>query len=697
MQTDPVQPTEQQLLFRLESFDTAMPIDPTVEDEAKRRFMTLLVDVDDGDHGNIGRVLRAHNTAGETFAVKVLADNRFIAPHGHEPRTADEAAIHLANTAALFEEYRSLCSVSHLYGFPRAYGYGTCQGEPLILMEWVEGSALTEVRDLLPRDAEGITPAAVASVGCAVLDALLGTRNLATPLVHRDLSPANIMFRTARRGIRQQIETLDFDPCLIDMGSAAAIAGSDTLTKRADIWRYATPAYAAPEMLTQDVPGIAQLRRSPAIDVYELSSILYELYSGLLPFDTSAQATKSSGSYYLLKTQNKPQPLEVRREGDGALVDAIMLGLSREQDARPSEYDLYQALSPYTPTYGERVVVAAQSAESPVDIDAGTHLKVDVAAERAQALLDAARAKSISRRKFIVVGAAALAVGVTAAGIATHGFGIPEYMNGIRGSLGDYTWDQLQKISLKIKGAADEAEAHKIAMHYHLLDEKGHIPYPCTKRVTLGNGINVGAQLVGIYHDDLSDGTGKAGLSFLFDAGIAERAATDTPTSHGWRACDLRTWLDRKGLDLLPEDLRICVVPVDKLSNNVGAATDVSCLTALSASLWLPSMTELAGEQPPKTFSKEFRWLSPIYSSEGTEYQLFRELEITPYSSNNKLVRQWKGKDTCWWERTVSPDKSAEEDTLCLNRVGANGDVYMFSTAAHDPDKRTCVIPGFCI
>lgn len=697
MATEFAQPTDRQLLFQLESFDTAMPVDPMQESKAKRRFMTLVVEAHPAGHGNIGRVLRAQNTAGETFAVKVLADNRLLASDDRPPRTADESAVHLAGTAALFEEYRSLCSVSHLYGFPRVYGYGTCQGEPLILMEWVEGSALTEVRDLLPRDAEGITPAAVASVGCAVLDALLGTRNLATPLVHRDLSPANIMFRTVRRSIPRQVEALEFDPCLIDLGSAAAIAGSDTLTKRADIWRYATPAYAAPEMLTQDVPEIARLRRSPAIDVYALASILYELYSGLLPFDTASLSTKSSGSYYLLKTQTDPRALDVRRTEDHALVDAIMAGLAPNQADRISEYDLYQALVPYAPAYGERIVVAAQSAEAPVDIDAGTHLKVDVAAERAQALLDAARAKSISRRKFIVGGAAVLAAGVAAAGIATHGFGIPEYMNGIRGSLGDYTWDQLQKISLKIKGAADDAEAHKIAMHYRLLDEKGHIPYPCTKRVTLGNGITVGAQLVGIHHDDLSDGTGKAGLSFLFDAGIAERAATDTPTSHGWRACDLRTWLDQKGLDLLPEDLRICIVPVDKLSNNVGAATDVSCLTALSASLWLPSMTELAGEQPPKTFSKEFRWLSPIYSSEGTEYQLFRELEITPYSSNSKLVRQWKGKDTCWWERTVSPDKTDEEGTLCLNRVGANGDVYMFSTAAHDPDKRTCVIPGFCI
>ena len=215
--------------------------------------------------------------------------------------------------------------------------------------------------------------------------------------------------------------------------------------------------------------------------------------------------------------------------------------------------------------------------------------------------------------------------------------------------------------------------------------------------MTLSNGLAVGAQLVGLRHDSLTDGTGKAGLSFLFDAGIDCRNANSQSTSFGWRACDLRSWLDNEGLDLMPGELKTCIKPVDKVSNNVGAAADASCLSEISSSLWLPSMTELAGKQPPKTFSKEFRWLSPIYSNEGAEYQLFRELETTPYSANSELVRTWKGKDTCWWERTVSPDKTDEEGTLYLNRVGTNGDVYMFSTPAHDPDKKTCVVPGFCI
>ena len=97
------------------------------------------------------------------------------------------------------------------------------------------------------------------------------------------------------------------------------------------------------------------------------------------------------------------------------------------------------------------------------------------------------------------------------------------------------------------------------------------------------------------------------------------------------------------------------------------------------------------------TFAKDYHYLAEIYNGEGKEYQLFRELKVSPYSTNETMVRQWKGKDTCWWERTVSPDSSETEGTLYINRVGHDGDVFTYATPAEKPNKLTCVIPGFCI
>ena len=107
-------------LIRLDTFDTAVAVDPSAEDDAKRRFMTLILQTAHRNNGNIGHVLRATNTSGEVFAVKLLKDNAILS--GQAPdRSAEQSAAHLASTAALFEEYRHLCTVSHLRGFPRVY------------------------------------------------------------------------------------------------------------------------------------------------------------------------------------------------------------------------------------------------------------------------------------------------------------------------------------------------------------------------------------------------------------------------------------------------------------------------------------------------------------------------------------------------------------------------------------------------
>lgn len=568
-------------LIRLDTFDTAVAVDPSAEDDAKRRFMTLILQTAHRNNGNIGHVLRATNTSGEVFAVKLLKDNAILS--GQAPdRSAEQSAAHLASTAALFEEYRHLCTVSHLRGFPRVYGYGSCEDDPLILMEWVEGTSLKQALPLLPHDASGgLTTQMVAAVGNAVLRALLMTQGLVNPVIHRDLSPANIMFRTTSRTLEQQIADCSFDPCLIDMGSATMALGDDTITRRADIWRFATPAYAAPEMLTQDIEGIAALRRSPAIDVYALSSILYQLYSGRKPFDFESTDAAATGSFYLVKTKTKPAPLEPRCEGDEALVQIIMKGLSVEQCDRPTEQQMLEVLSAYL-TDAESEGREGAGDEAAIDIDSGTHLKVDVAGERAREILNQARHDAMTRRRFIIGGAIAAVAGLSVIGAATHGFGIPDYLDGIRGSLDDYTWDQLQEISLKIKAAETRSEAREIAKRYHLLDADGHIPYPCTKRVKLTNGLEVGAQLVGIRHDELLDGTGKAGLTFMFDAGIAERNAAAEPPSAGWAVCELREWLDGDGLKLLPNELRALIKSVKKVSNNAGAANSASCLSEVA-------------------------------------------------------------------------------------------------------------------
>lgn len=312
----------QQELIVLDTFEPAVAFDPAHRDESRRRFSMFLVHADAGK-GGTGVVQRATNTAGEVFAIKRLRNL-----DGSDERIA------AGMRAVLFEEYRNQLTVSHLKGFPRVYGYGTSAGEPLIVMEWVEGSTLKHITPQLPHEDGGVRGDAVAAIGVAVLSILNNVRHLDTGVAHRDISPRNIMIATSERSLQDQLATLDFDIRLIDFGSSTALNPIDpTFTVRADVWRGGTPEYAPPEMLTHDIAGIETRRLSPTVDIYALSSVLYELYCGHTPFNLQALGTASP---YRVKTETAFEMPQARTTADEALVSIIVAGLAVDQERRPS-------------------------------------------------------------------------------------------------------------------------------------------------------------------------------------------------------------------------------------------------------------------------------------------------------------------------------------------------------------------------
>lgn len=312
----------QQELIVLDTFEPAVAFDPAKRDESRRRFSMFLVQSEAGQ-GGTGVVQRATNTAGEIFAIKRL----------HVSDTTDER-VAAGMRAVLFEEYRNQLTVSHLKGFPRVYGYGTSNGEPLIVMEWVEGSTLKHITPQLPHEDGGVRGDAVAAIGVAVLSILNNVRHLDTGVAHRDISPRNIMIATSERSLQDQLATLDFDIRLIDFGSSTALNPIDpTFTVRADVWRGGTPEYAPPEMLTHDIAGIETRRLSPTVDIYALSSVLYELYCGHTPFNLQALGTASP---YRVKTETAFEVPQARTAADEALISIIVAGLAVDQERRPS-------------------------------------------------------------------------------------------------------------------------------------------------------------------------------------------------------------------------------------------------------------------------------------------------------------------------------------------------------------------------
>ena len=702
-----IQPAQ---LVELTSFDTAFAVMPGDEDDARRRYMTLLVDDNDIHQGASSTVYQVHNTECTSFALKVLRTDDL------EGEERDRVLPMRVRTFT--EEYRAQAAVSHLAGFPKLYGFGMIDDVPAILMEWICGPTLREAMPQLPSDVYGrVEATTVAGVGIAVLNVLKGALALDEHFVHRDLSPKNILLRCDHIPLEQQIASKSYDVCLVDLGSASIESHDASLTLVANIWRNGTPDYAPPEMLSNDLPNAAALRSSRSIDIYALCSILYELYAQTTPFGRGAMLTASP---YHMKMTNDPLPLVPRSPDDAGLTDAIMAGLERDQDRRIRGDELMARLEAWIEQHG----VAPRQVPTPEDARTedssayeSTHLSMPVAANASDFAPDEtegpesrditngtepesktgkkdAAPRSFSRRTFIagiaagaVLGAGAVALG--GAAVATKGFGLfaPR-------SLDDWSWDELADLSARISAAESDEEALEIAREAALVDANGHIDGSRLKSVTY-NGIPAHVRLVGIAHDELADGTGKAGLTFMFDEVIATKPMNDTPLTTGaWEASDMRPWLNGVFSDHLDAELTAVIKPVVKYTNNVGGTEDPASVTTTEDSVWLFSYCELVGARERLSFNEGYRFLADILNTEGTQYAYFREQGVMPQSNHPALIRNQENDPDYWWLRTPSPDVSLSEGEVNFNRVGPNGDPFHFATNAAE---NAGVVPGFCV
>lgn len=639
-----------------------------------RRFTTLL------DCGAVGggshHLRKVANTEGETFALKTLWPL--------DSREENGPAVTPSGIKTLTEEYRNLAAVSLLSGFAKTYGYGYTGNTPAILMEWIEGlplrDAVAELTD--PADGGHIPANTVAAIGKRLGEILLGAQKLDAPFAHRDISLRNIIIRTTRRPLAQQIAHCSFDLCLVDLGSSSIKRSDPSFTMSTGIWRNGTPEFAPPEMLSNDIPELAPLRTSPSIDTYELCSVLYTLYAGHTPYRLNEHMDQSP---YLYKIEHEPEPLEARLPGDQKLVDVIMSGIHNEQSQRAPLSTVTGKLDAWI-----KDIDFEPRTPLPTPIDLSQKPKT-AGADKAQT-----RHPLISRRAALALGGVCVA-GIAASAIATGCWGLIDLSHGIKPSLDAYTWEELALISRKIQETSSIENALEIAFTYHLVDSKHSLQNENTKTVRLSDGTKAQVQIVGFKTDTFTDDGLPAGITFMFRTPIAMRPVNDSAATGGWEQSSLREWLAGEGVATLPNDLHLQIRSVRKLTNNTGATKDASSITATDDKLWLPSMSELCGYQAPETFAEGCKYLSALYSGEGEQYQLYREQGVSGLTTNDVMIRTVAGKKINYWERTPSADCSEGADSTYFNRVGKDGDVFSWATPGNDPDQMTYVLPGFCI
>ena len=91
----------------------------------------------------------------------------------------------------------------------------------------------------------------------------------------------------------------------------------------------------------------------------------------------------------------------------------------------------------------------------------------------------------------------------------------------------------------------------------------------------LTDGETLEYRIIGINHDDLADGSGKAGLTFLTTStGISSRVNATNASAGGWEKSELRQKMNSGEIwNLMPSDFQSKVKSVRKLTNNVGGGS----------------------------------------------------------------------------------------------------------------------------
>ena len=308
-------------ILELDSFEVPFPMSKADQEKYRRRFLTLLIpSTSNSQQGGSGRVDKVRNAEGEVFAMKRIA---------HLPRAGMSEQRYRrqmeAQETAFRKEFENQQRLSGMKGFPKLYGYGMAEGEPLIVMEWIEGKTVGKAAELRTADPQGkrVPPLLVAQLGTDLYELISRFEYLDDSFAHRDISSNNIMLRTDRTSISEQLEQSKLDLCLIDFGSATMLSHLDdpSFTVMAGVLRKATPEYAPPEMLTNDLPNLEKLRQSSLIDVYAIGSVLYELMCGETPYRL-AKLKADPASYYRYKLEHSV-PLPTSLHAGIASVSAI--------------------------------------------------------------------------------------------------------------------------------------------------------------------------------------------------------------------------------------------------------------------------------------------------------------------------------------------------------------------------------------
>jgi serine/threonine-protein kinase len=262
--------------------------------------------------GGMGEVFRADDLIlGQQVALKFLPES---------------AIRNVKLLSRFYDEVRLARQISHK-NVCRMYDIGEFEGQPYLSMEYIDGE---DLGSLLRRI--GRLPAAKATEFARKLCAGVAAAH-AQGILHRDLKPANIMIDS-----RGDLRVTDFGLAAI----AEQLEGDEV--------RNGTPAYMAPEQLTGREVSVQS-------DLYAVGLILYEMFTGKMPFeaDTIAEMTR------LRQESRVTNPSTLAGDLDKSVEHAILRCLQPDPKMRPESAIALAAALPG----GDPLAAALADGETP--------------------------------------------------------------------------------------------------------------------------------------------------------------------------------------------------------------------------------------------------------------------------------------------------------------------------------------------
>jgi serine/threonine-protein kinase len=211
----------------------------------------------------------------------------------------------------LLQEAQSVASLRHP-NIVQVYDVAVHDGFPYYTMELLEGGDLAKTLQGKPRAAKEAAELVRVLAGAVHAAHLAG-------IVHRDLKPGNIL--------------LNFDetPKIGDFSLSIKVERDSTVLK--NIRQAGTPSYMAPEQAAGESNAI-----QPAVDIYSLGAVLYELLTGRPPF--TAESSAETRRQVIQEEPVPPSRLNSRVPRD---LQTICLKCLQKDPSRRYKYAAYLA------------------------------------------------------------------------------------------------------------------------------------------------------------------------------------------------------------------------------------------------------------------------------------------------------------------------------------------------------------------